>query len=368
MLLYDTFVRTTDNFPAPSQGVEEEMAFCREILEKSTTPFEKLNANFEQGQQTDQLSLAIYTDFWTKVASSQRNPEKLQKFFEYANIGLTELHQLLAPAKWVGGEDYPLWTAVLRDVLRCNNKAIISFDESYEQLPFEELFSPFIYAFRESVYRGLNKEERSLLTTKAQMDFEHLLLEKLSSLATITLFNEFQQYRNAVSSPEQDAKKAQSADPDRYYYHHFIRQHQDDQYRKLFANYPMLCRLLCQQVCLYEHSTIRLIKRLCKDQTAIAHHFSLSKEPGPIQGLVSGISDAHNGGEGVVILAFNDGLKLVYKPRDMEISKAYGNLCEWINQQLDIEVKVISTLCRKGYGWMEFVAYGPCQTPAEVKQ
>lgn len=356
-----------ENLPVIWSGTNGKSEFCQRVLEESTTPFEKFSSNYQQGQQVDKLSESIYTDFWIKTLSSKGDSEKLEQFFRCYQLDKTAINQILAPAKLSKEAKNPEWFCVLNDVVNNHCTDSLNIEEGEDTSPFQELLLPFVLSFKKRLYKGLSEGESSLLSPVAYKAFERLISEKLSALCVSTLFQEFQKFREVQFTPQNEAKKALSENPKRYYYKMFVELHRKDVFQQLFTAYPMLARLLCQEVYLFTKATNRLLARLLKDEEVIIEHFELAESLGQITGILSDISDSHNGGEGVVIMEFSSGFKLVYKPRCLRISEAYGEFCQWINHQLDVKVKIISTLSRADYGWMEFIEHEACTTEEEVQ-
>jgi len=79
--------------------------------------------------------------------------------------------------------------------------------------------------------------------------------------------------------------------------------------------------------------------------------------------------DPHLGGRRVVVLRFQSGARLVYKPRPVEAAQRFQTLLEVLNQQgLEPQLRTIGVLACKGYGWMEHVAGRACRTDASVRR
>ena len=77
--------------------------------------------------------------------------------------------------------------------------------------------------------------------------------------------------------------------------------------------------------------------------------------------IESGLSDPHRGRRGVMALTFEDGVKVMYKPREVSTEAAFVRLLDWCNaHDAPLRFKSHRILARTGYGWAEHVAHEPC--------
>ncbi len=68
------------------------------------------------------------------------------------------------------------------------------------------------------------------------------------------------------------------------------------------------------------------------------------------------LSDPHNNGRSVRIVRFEDGARVVYKPKDLQADIAWRGLIERLNGAgAPIDLKAVGALARDGYGWTEFI-------------
>ena len=88
-------------------------SFIRAMVEQSSALFERLGESFQQNQDCDPQHKATYLGRWAKALSSDGKTEKLQRFFEFENLGEKEIHQMLAPAKLKNEAPLPPWAIVL---------------------------------------------------------------------------------------------------------------------------------------------------------------------------------------------------------------------------------------------------------------
>ncbi|WP_121012379.1 type 2 lanthipeptide synthetase LanM family protein [Saccharothrix australiensis] len=135
---------------------------------------------------------------------------------------------------------------------------------------------------------------------------------------------------------------------------------------ELCAKYPVLARLL-GQACLHAVQAQReLLDRLAEDRPAIVRDLLGGRDPGPVVSVETGRGDAHQRGRAVAVLTFQDGRRVVYKPRPVALHAAFAGLLAWYDGHTGLGLRVPRALVRPGHGWLEFVEHAPCADVAEV--
>jgi type 2 lantibiotic biosynthesis protein LanM len=100
-----------------------------------------------------------------------------------------------------------------------------------------------------------------------------------------------------------------------------------------------------------------LLNRLKNDLESIEKLFNKKNTPlGKIAEIECSLSDPHEGGRSVCILHFQNLTKLVYKPKNINVDKAYYDFLNYYNQSNpDTKFRIIQMICRNEYGWVEYV-------------
>ncbi|HBL59325.1 MAG TPA: type 2 lantipeptide synthetase LanM, partial [Cyanobacteria bacterium UBA8803] len=92
----------------------------------------------------------------------------------------------------------------------------------------------------------------------------------------------------------------------------------------------------------------------------ITHH-----QLGKVISIQSDLSDPHQDGKSVIALAFESGLKVVYKPKGLGVELAYTQFLEWCNQQgVPLPFKILKICDRQTHGWVEYAEHLPCADEA----
>lgn len=350
-----------------SQALDTQ-AFVRMIVERASTPFERLEEGFEQGQATDPLSMADHLDYWAKSLSSDGNRGKLQRFLSFSGLGKEDIEQMLAPAKLRSDISAPAWALTLEAILATDFEALEDNSplDPQEVITFEEIVIPFVTVFRKHLMAA-TQEAYQLLTPAAHKAVERFLIRQISMTMGQVLFHEFRQHMTDHLGEKGLLNKAPDL-PEGHYYRLFVSKLQRDNLQSFFQKYPVLARITSNLLHLHIEAFTRFLLRLEADRPAIKEYFELNSELGKVERLQLGISDPHKGGEGVMILHFAQNLKLVYKPRSMKMGVAYNDLCEWVNARLEPKLKVLKILPGDEYGWIEFASGDTCESEAAVKR
>jgi class II lanthipeptide synthase len=137
----------------------------------------------------------------------------------------------------------------------------------------------------------------------------------------------------------------------------------------LLQEYPVLARQLITSLEFWAQNYLELITRLCKDFEQIKQTFNGRENPGRLVHLSGGVGDAHCEGRSVLILTFDSGFKLVYKPHSLSVDVHFAHLLEWLNERgTHPAFRTVRALDREAYGWVEFVEAKGCETEDEVRR
>ncbi|MFD9130338.1 type 2 lanthipeptide synthetase LanM family protein [Kitasatospora sp. NPDC059571] len=131
----------------------------------------------------------------------------------------------------------------------------------------------------------------------------------------------------------------------------------------LFADYPVLARLL-GQTCLHAAAALtELLHRLAADRAEITAELLGGADPGALVGVHSGAGDGHRRGRSVAVLQFADGSHVVYKPRPLRAHRHFNEVVDWFNARPGTtRLPAAALLDRGAYGWVEHIAHLPCGT------
>lgn len=143
----------------------------------------------------------------------------------------------------------------------------------------------------------------------------------------------------------------------------------DDQYIKaLLERYPELQRLLQLQIDQLLMYLLQILERLQKDLPEIEKWFCGGEKISGISAIDTGLSDLHEDGNTVSFLTFEDGRKIVYKPRSLEKEILYQELINKFYEESGLSSQKVSYMDRQKYGWEEFLEKKECTNEAETEK
>lgn len=218
-------------------------------------------------------------------------------------------------------------------------------------LPFVEFFLPFVYITR-------NKFQINHLchiTEGACKEIEEYLLQSLVGIASQCFQLEFSIFRarrtNRMQCTSAEGQKSTQL------YCLFIDLFYKGWFADFFKEYAVAARLLSVKCKQHMESFQEFLSRLHQDMHKIRDFFSNGMEMGKVKEISTGLSDQHHHGRTVIILTFESGLKLVYKPKNSRIEYVYNQFLNWLNEHGSPNAfKTFKVLDQEEYAWVEYVA------------
>ncbi|MCA0235991.1 MAG: type 2 lantipeptide synthetase LanM family protein [Bacteroidetes bacterium] len=132
-----------------------------------------------------------------------------------------------------------------------------------------------------------------------------------------------------------------------------------------YRDYPVLIRQAA-------HVTDQWIEQsslFCERLVADFPHISASwlGQPGLLTEVRFGEGDAHRGGRTVAIVRFENGQKVVYKPRPLHIDVHFRELLQWLNEKTGLDLRSMQIFTTDTHGWVEFIEHLTCTSENEVQ-
>ena len=227
---------------------------------------------------------------------------------------------------------------------------------------FEHLFTPVVEQAEALLWAKLDAQVFDRLNESARACLLHSLLKELSGLATPAVYERFDKARKAGGTPPDAAKPR--LDSGTSLYKQFVTEMKAGGFRLLFEDKPVLLRLMATITRQWIDTSREFVQRLDADLTMIRRDI-LSSSAGSLVAKIEGdLADPHNGGRSVQIVSFEDGTRVVYKPKDLRLDAAWYGLIERLNQaKPPLELKAVRAISRDGYGWTEFIDHSGCTDP-----
>lgn len=366
--------------------------FSNKFFETSVIP---LNEQKESNKRLDR---------WCQVVASG-DCKKFHKRLQWDGLNLDTVRPIISSLPLGDNQLLPNWALTLRKIIQTGTDfqdeskiQNLNFQipiDSENPLPFEDLLLPAVYTARQKLLNHLGSPVLSpsylpleLLESEAYSKLERSLLCALVNLCEKSFEFEFNRFRPfGYNILNFFAATEIKLTPKKTHYKAFVQTLLQDGMLGFFQNYPVLARLIATQVDFWVEATGEFLQRLKADLEEIQQVFqpqwesvkdtSILNSQFPIPNFHLGkvieikcdLSDPHNRGRSVIAVTFKSGVKLVYKPKDLNIDIAYNQLLEWCNQQgVSLPFKILKILNCKTYGWVEYVEQLPIVDEAAAQR
>ncbi|RCJ42659.1 lanthionine synthetase [Nostoc minutum NIES-26] len=306
----------------------------------------------------------------------------LHKRLQWESLDLATIRPRLGSIDWNLQAPLPAWAETLQQIMQMAREFVPTLEidlpiNSENPIPFEDILLPAIAVARQQLLTRLGSGQLtednlplSVLAKAAYQELERSLLQRLAGICTKTLNFEFSQVRPFGKNLLNLLGVATEKSNNKTHYNKFVNQILEDGFLTLFNKYPVLGRLVATAVNFWVESATEFIQRLAKDKADIQRIFSSTNDSlGKVAEIQTSLSDPHKRGRTVILLTFESGLKLVYKPKDLGLEVAYNQFLNWCNQHSQLlDFKVIQVLNRDNYGWVEYITHQPCNDEAAVER
>ena len=212
------------------------------------------------------------------------------------------------------------------------------------EVAFEQLLAPVVGDAHTRLWAGVDPQARATLTDGASSDLRDALLTELSDLSAPAIYERFAEARQRGVG-----------------YHEFISDMRATGFRRLFEDKPVLLRLMTSVTRQWIETSRELITRLAVDLPTIRRDLLGSDATCRVITIEGELSDPHNFGRTVRILGFEDGSRVVYKPKDLGVDAAWAALVDRLNDTAPpVDLRAMRVLARHNYGWTEFIEHASC--------
>lgn len=231
---------------------------------------------------------------------------------------------------------------------------------------FQEIFLPLLQGANIELKKIASPKALECFTSDAMSDLNFALLHQLSDLLAPLLYSLF--VKDLKGQSPGGNLLPSDADIRTNYYTDFIHRLQEGGLEQIFNEKPVLLRLLAAIARQWIDTTGELVNRLGNDLEAIERKLLHSKSPITVSSIEGDLSDPHNLGHSVRILGFDDGSKIVYKPKDLGLDVVWVDFIHHLNSlNPPVQLRVANTIARDGYGWCEFIKHESCQSQEEIQ-
>jgi len=260
-----------------------------------------------------------------------------------------KLRVLLSDVSYDRKKTYPKWVKYIDEfIVYAKGRSIITCRKLNQQIPFEDLISFIVDFFTNKLRTRLLRKGLKLndcLLQEAKLNLQ----VGLSKLTSQTFLEDML---------ETDAGSLEG------YFTHTIQ----NNFRNFFKRYPVLARLVFTQAQYWVDNTIRLHQRLFEDRQYLVEQFELPTSF-EVKKVITGLSDPHNNGNGVVVVEFSGSKRLIYKPRSVSGETIFYDTLSWYNNsQKKIKHYIPKILERNNYGWVEYIEHTSATSQEACKE
>ncbi|MFE7822049.1 type 2 lanthipeptide synthetase LanM family protein [Priestia megaterium] len=223
-------------------------------------------------------------------------------------------------------------------------------------------FFAFLKPFLKLAYGKLQQnihQNEFVLSSNAKHEVLFSLSEQLLKISIRTLILELNVARLS-------GKLVGETSEERYNYFNDVLLNDEDFVQAIYAEYPLLIRLLLTTSNRWAQNVGDIINCYCLDRKEISETLGINKNS-HIASLKIGTGDLHKKGKSVAHLQLSDNKKIVYKPRPLDLDYNFQKLLEWFNSK-EIKFSLYQTKMVKKelYGWTEFIDFNTCTNEDEI--
>jgi type 2 lantibiotic biosynthesis protein LanM len=332
--------------------------FLDSLATRAATIDELLSADFEAltGQKGDTDAAGRRLAAWCRAAASG-DWDLFGRRLERDGLSFAKVLARLATVRRVPGSPPPRWltdaewiaAALATEATEATNCR----GGADQPVAFEELFAAVAHAAEERLWSDVPGAAAGNFVETGRRSLRGTLLAQLSGLCSAALYERFQAARKA--------SEAGSASASEGGYRRFVDRMRAGGWQQLFEQKPVLLRLVATIVRQWLTVTRELIERLDSDLPDIRRDLLQTATAGRVASIEGELSDPHNEGHSVQILVFEDGRRLVYKPKDLQLDAAWQAMVGRLNEAgPPVDLRPVRVLARAGYGWTEFIGHREC--------
>ncbi|WP_089292736.1 type 2 lanthipeptide synthetase LanM family protein [Actinoplanes regularis] len=139
---------------------------------------------------------------------------------------------------------------------------------------------------------------------------------------------------------------------------------------RLLMGYPVLARELVEHVRRWIEVRHELAVRTVADLDLIRTLTgTTAKGLDAVVAVGFGAGDPHRGGRSVTILTFEDGVRVVYKPRGAAPERCFAGLVQYVNEAgLTHALRPVGVVDRQTHSWAVHVSVRPCADAEELRR
>lgn len=279
--------------------------------------------------------------------------EQIETLWREQGIDTASIPEHIAFTEWPEDEPLPAWIDDFEEIIDIltrfdglENDAITV----EREIPFVDIFLPIVEHSHERVIEDANAH---VLSSDAFEDFHRVLFDQLVDVTAQALHIDFVRY---IAENDIDViREGRRSPASTKWYDQYVEAFFDGRVCSFFEEYSMAAKLLTVAVQQWHEIVVRFCSRVAADLDAI---------DGILDGAgieqvesIETVGDPHGGNDRVLIVEFDTGDEIVYKPRSVEPEARVYEFTSWLTREFEDvpAIDVPTVLKRDDYGWAELV-------------
>lgn len=212
----------------------------------------------------------------------------------------------------------------------------------------------------------MNDKILAELENLTKIDINPSIINKFSSLLINEIFDIFGKIL-ALKLAEYKNKFKENSENKTHRFELFIKETftTKESFETFFKEYPVATRLATTRTTNLTNNYLELLSRLNNDIDDIKKVFNINSES--LTDISISEGDSHEQGKSVMVLIFNN-QKVVYKPKNLEVSIPFQKFIEWYSKCSDLlELKIPRGIFKNDYTYNEFIDFVACETENDVE-
>jgi type 2 lantibiotic biosynthesis protein LanM len=341
----------------------------RDLAARAATPRERLGPGFCPVDEAPDPARFERRMQRLRLLAGGGDEPRLARALEVAGLDDGALARGLGPSRLAPGAALPRWAEVLGEVLsgwgaEAGGTGDTADAGAPSKLPFRRVLAPLL-RWAQDRLRERTGPLLDLLCEGALEGCLEQLAATLCSWAAPTLGLELTIYVRRHGGRLASLVAAGSGQT--AHYDAFCRELGNGRISALFEEYPVLGRCLATLADQWVEATTELIVRLRTDRPRLDERFGRGAALGRVRALQTSLSDRHHGGRTVTALAFESGVRIVYKPKNLGTEAWFSACAAFLAAQgAPAAVRAPQVLAQDGYLWVEHIDERPCADAAAV--
>jgi lantibiotic modifying enzyme len=316
----------------------------------------------EIGDAPPEVRRELYTR-WQKKAGGSGGEKAFLKRLALDGLSPEEAGRLLGPVRWKAEAPLPAWVRELGRIMsRLEERKS---DPPPDELPgtwdLTAALQPFLDYAGERLAGSLGDRIR-LFADSALRDVRRALARRLTRLCFRTCHARFQAAMNGKNPLYALLGPLLFRDETAAEWKAFLGGLRAGKWKDVLREHPVLARFMMMAVDRWTRNVAEFAGHLAEDMAKLEAAFNGGRPTGRLAAVDADVSDAHHGGKTVLILTFESGLKLVYKPRSLAIDAAWGEWIRWLERDgMPHRIRTPAVLDAGDHGWAEFMERRPLE-------